>query len=336
MVVVPSARAADPLGAASALTLNTPFGESAAGFTVEPGEHNTTAPFAQTCDSGHNVGVARTGWYTIQGTGGPISVTTEGSDFDTALFVYSGAASGNLVGCSDDAGGGIHSIVEFGSTSGTTYFLQVGVACNEAPPSQCSQSPAAGTIAIRANGQAATPPPPGGGGGQPTPPGPIDADRDGSAAGADCNDANAAIHPGANDVPHNKVDEDCNGKDAAFPMLSSTPSTTVTFGRGFTRFTKLNVAGAPAGATIVVSCSSKKKGCPFTTKTLAVTSGKTVSLGKLLKKAKLRTKAVLTVRVTRPGYVGNVFTFTMRNRKAHTRTTLCLLPGAAKPQAGCA
>lgn len=340
LVAVPTARAADPIGSATALSLNTSFSENAAGFTVEAGEQNTTTPFAQTCDSGHNVGVARTGWYTIQGTGGPISVTTENSSFDTALFVYSGAASGNLVGCSDDAGGGIQSIVEFGSTSGTTYFLQVGVACNEAAPSQCSQSPPAGNITIRANGQASSPPP-NNGGGQPPPasagqPAATDADRDGSPAGADCNDANPAIHPGAGDVPHNKVDEDCNGADAAFPRLGSTPSTTVIFGRGFTRFTKLNVAGAPAGATIAVSCSSKKKGCPFTSRTLPVASAKTVSLGKLLKKAKLRTKAVLTVRVTRPGYVGNVFTFTMRNRKAPTRTTLCLLPGAAKPQASCA
>src|SRR3954451_9894359 len=131
LVAAPSARAADGLATPTALTLNSPFSESAAGFTVEGGEQNTTAPFNQQCDSGHNVGVARTGWYTIQGTGGQMSVTTEGSDFDTALFGYSGAASVNLAGCSDAAGGGIHSIVEFGSTSGTSYFLQVGVSCNE-------------------------------------------------------------------------------------------------------------------------------------------------------------------------------------------------------------
>src|SRR3954454_10172852 len=115
LIAAPSARAADGLATPTALTLNSPFSESAAGFTVENGEQNTTAPFNQQCDSGHNVGAARTGWYTIQGTGAQLTATTEASDFDTSLFVYSGAASGNLVGCSDDAGGGIASIVEFGS-----------------------------------------------------------------------------------------------------------------------------------------------------------------------------------------------------------------------------
>jgi len=41
-----------------------------------------------------------------------------------------------------------------------------------------------------------------------------DADGDGVRRPADCNDANAGIRPGANDIPDDRVDQDCSGADA--------------------------------------------------------------------------------------------------------------------------
>src|SRR5438477_50870 len=72
-------------------------------------------------------------------------------------------------------------------------------------------------------------------------------------------------------------------RPAALPVLRPTVSTTVVFGRRFTRFSKLNVSGAGAGATIFVGCSSKKGGCPFKTRALAVKSSKPIGLASLLK-----------------------------------------------------
>lgn len=55
-----------------------------------------------------------------------------------------------------------------------------------------------------------------------------DADGDGAASafgGGDCNEGNAAIHPAADDVPGNRLDEDCSGADAsAAPKPAKGPS----------------------------------------------------------------------------------------------------------------
>ena len=42
----------------------------------------------------------------------------------------------------------------------------------------------------------------------------IDGDGDGFSSAVDCDDANAAIHPGAADVPEDGIDQDCDGRDA--------------------------------------------------------------------------------------------------------------------------
>lgn len=52
-----------------------------------------------------------------------------------------------------------------------------------------------------------------------SPPGPVDSDGDGFAVDVDCNDADASVYPGAVEVKHDGVDQDCNGYDLTIDVL---------------------------------------------------------------------------------------------------------------------
>jgi hypothetical protein len=321
-----TAHAGDASSSPSALTSGVTATADTAGYTVEPAEQNTREPFNQQCGSPYNVGAARTAWYTIVGGGGPVTVNTDGSDYDTSLFVYSASPAGGLLACNDDqSDADTASSVSFGSTAGTTYFIQVGRACNEQPGSRCADNPPAGALSVTAIAQ-----------GMQTP---GDFDHDGyissALAGPDCNDNDAAIHPGATDVPHDGVDQDCSGKDAPYPRLRVTASVSVGYARRFTIITALKVIGAPRGAKVALSCSSRRKGCRFSKRTVSVRSAKTLQLGKYLKRAHYRKGATVTLLVTRPGYIGTRIRYTLRLRHLPRKTTRCTQPGSTKPRTRC-
>lgn len=57
----------------------------------------------------------------------------------------------------------------------------------------------------------------GGGGGGP----PVDNDGDGVAAESDCDDNDATIYPGASEIKHDGVDQDCNGYDLTIDIVKA-------------------------------------------------------------------------------------------------------------------
>jgi len=73
--------------------------------------------------------IGSTVWYSFTASAsGTLQADTIGSDYDTALALYTGADLAHLssVACDDDSGPGLVSLVTFAAVSGTTYRFQVG------------------------------------------------------------------------------------------------------------------------------------------------------------------------------------------------------------------
>ena len=79
-------------------------------------------------DDAFEFGIGRTVWYSVVGTGSPITIDPGGSDFDTVVAAYSSTAAGlHPVGCvDDDRAGQAQGSLTFDTTLGRTYLVQVG------------------------------------------------------------------------------------------------------------------------------------------------------------------------------------------------------------------
>jgi hypothetical protein len=160
-----------------------------------------------------------------------------------------------------------------------------------------------------------------------------DRDGDGSPRPQDCNDANAAIRPGIRDIPNNEVDEDCaNGLRRTRPDVDIERNFAVF--RKFTKVTKLRIKKLKPGMRVQLRCSGK--GCPKQlrkkkVKRVTIKEAGTRDFTKLFKKAKLKPKAVIDVRVLQTGAIGRVDQFVIRNAKLPKRKQRCLPPGVKKP-----
>ena len=81
------------------------------------------------------VPVGHTVWYRIVGTGGPVTVDTAGSDYDTVIAVYTSDGAGGFTpvpgACVDDValqpiGRSLQASVTWDTVAGTVYYVQIG------------------------------------------------------------------------------------------------------------------------------------------------------------------------------------------------------------------
>lgn len=163
---------------------------------------------------------------------------------------------------------------------------------------------------------------------------PTDADNDGIAPPFDCDDANAAINPAATDIPDDKIDQNCDGFDEGLPFvpvrLAVAWKATAT-GR---RVGSLVATRVMAGQQIVMTCTPPKRrrtACPFKRLTRAPkgTSQRLVLTGDFKRRA-FPKGTVIELRVTGPGFIGKIRTYTILGPTGQREVRRCQKPGSKR------
>ena len=105
------------------------------------------------------------------------------------------------------------------------------------------------------------------------------------------------------------------------------------FAPTFTLVRQLVVSQVPGDGRVRVSC--KGRGCPFKAKTFKPDKRRRVSLTRSFRNRRLGVKTKLEIRITAPGAIGKIVTYTMRPKRAPSASARCLAVGSSKPARRC-
>jgi hypothetical protein len=279
-----------------------PSGQIVAGdnyaATEEPGE--------QTVCGAQPYG--RTVWYRWSSASvGSVSFTV--SDPNAAIAVYS--AAGAPLGCEASPGGETRLALNVGKGD---YLVQVGgVGAHNGLTTDSSQA----RFSLQAMFTESA-----------------DRDADGVTNVSDCAPDDPRRRPGLKDVPRNKLDEDCNGRDAGYPRIASRAALGVSLFFGYSKVTSVSARDVPAGAKVQLRCSGRS--CPFKqtkVRTIKKRSSSVSLMTSALRRTRILPRTTIEVRVTGTGRIGRVMRFSFTKLRKHpTLSTRCLIPGSSSPR----
>ena len=115
-------------------------------------------------------------------------------------------------------------------------------------------------------------------------------------------------------------------------FISSTVLWTFNYHPAYTQVAALHAYGIAPAATVVMNCLGR--GCPFTKLKFSGASGSTINLGTAFHHRHLRVGSQITIRITRPHFIGKYYLITVRAGNQPLATINCLAVGGTLPRCG--